>query len=230
MRHRKALVDIISMVKHAAHEESPLLNSAERVAVAFERVTRGQTFTPEQQAWLDRIRTVMQANLSIDREDFDYQDALVRHGGWGAARRAFGPERLGAQHRLDPEHRVERFARALARRGHLEARDLLAREVVLLGRQDARYAAPVEDRLSPGNCSSPPARQEGIGVGGGLGDGGEEGDLGPAQVLDRLVEVDAGGVGDPVRPVAVRDDAQVLGEDTGRSTSMPPSSATPITR
>jgi type I restriction enzyme R subunit len=94
MRHRKALVDIISMVKHAAHEESPLLNSAERVALAFERVTRGQTFTPEQQAWLDRIRTVMQANLSIDKEDFDNQPALSGPGGWGAARKAFGPDRL----------------------------------------------------------------------------------------------------------------------------------------
>ena len=102
MRHRKALVDIISMVKHAAREESPLLTSAERVALAFERVTREQTFTPEQQAWLDRIRTVMQANLSIDREDFDYQDALVRHGGWGAARNAFGADRLeDLLHRLN---------------------------------------------------------------------------------------------------------------------------------
>jgi type I restriction enzyme R subunit len=35
MRHRKALVDIISMVKHAAHEESPLLTSPERVTLAF---------------------------------------------------------------------------------------------------------------------------------------------------------------------------------------------------
>ena len=57
-------------------------------------MTQGQTFTPEQQAWLDRIRTVMQANLSIDKEDFDNQPALAAPGGWGAARRAFGPDRL----------------------------------------------------------------------------------------------------------------------------------------
>jgi type I restriction enzyme R subunit len=94
MRHRKALVDIISMVKHAAREESPLLTSAERAARAFQKVTQGQTFTPEQQAWLDRIRTVMQANLSIDKEDFDNQPALTAPGGWGAARKAFGPDRL----------------------------------------------------------------------------------------------------------------------------------------
>jgi type I restriction enzyme R subunit len=102
LRHRKALVDIISMVKHAAREESPLLTSAERVTLAFDRVSAGQTFTPEQQAWLERIRTVMQANLSIDREDFEYQDALMRYGGWGAARRAFGADRLDELlHRLN---------------------------------------------------------------------------------------------------------------------------------
>ena len=36
----------------------------------------------------------MQQNLSIDREDFDYQAALADVGGWGAARRVFGDDRL----------------------------------------------------------------------------------------------------------------------------------------
>lgn len=53
-----------------------------------------------------RMRTVMQANLSIDREDFDYQDALVRHGGWGAARCAFGADR--------PEDLLHRLNEAIA--------------------------------------------------------------------------------------------------------------------
>jgi hypothetical protein len=45
---------------------------------------------------------MMQANLSIDREDFDYQPVLVKDGGWGGARRALGPERLaGLLHRLN---------------------------------------------------------------------------------------------------------------------------------
>ncbi len=79
MRHRKALVDIISMVKHAAREESPLLTSAERVARAFQKVTQGQTFTPDQQAWLDRIRTVMQANLA-HRQGRLRQPARPRRG------------------------------------------------------------------------------------------------------------------------------------------------------
>jgi hypothetical protein len=78
---RKPLVDVISMVKHAAKEDEPLYTASERVEPAFVNVTAGKSFTPNQQAWLDRIRQVMLANLSIDREDFDYQDALSARGG-----------------------------------------------------------------------------------------------------------------------------------------------------
>ncbi len=46
LRHRKALVDIISMVKHAAREESPLLTSAERAARAFQKVTQARRSRP----------------------------------------------------------------------------------------------------------------------------------------------------------------------------------------
>jgi type I restriction enzyme R subunit len=96
IQYRKPLVDVISMVKHAVHDHEPLWNAAERVERAFAAVTAGQTFTPDQQAWLDRIRQVMLQNLSIDREDFDYQDALASPGGWGAARRVFGEQHLVA--------------------------------------------------------------------------------------------------------------------------------------
>jgi type I restriction enzyme R subunit len=94
LHYRKALVDVISMVKHAAKEGEPLLTASERVQRAFTQVTAGRTFTLDQQRWLDRIRQVMLENLSIDREDFDYQDALVGAGGWGAARRDFGDQSL----------------------------------------------------------------------------------------------------------------------------------------
>jgi type I restriction enzyme R subunit len=94
VRYKKPLVDVISMVKHAAKEEEPLLTAGERVERAFAAVTAGQAFTPEQQKWLDRIREVMFQNLSIDREDFEYQDALSGAGGWGAAKKLFGDESL----------------------------------------------------------------------------------------------------------------------------------------
>jgi len=81
LHYRKALVDVISMVKHAANDQSPLLNAAERVERAFAQVTAGKTFTPEQQQWLDRIKTHLQENLSIDKEDFDLQPLFARFGG-----------------------------------------------------------------------------------------------------------------------------------------------------
>jgi type I restriction enzyme R subunit len=88
--YRRALVDIISMVKHAATDTAPLLTATERVERAFDRLTNGRSFTPEQQQWLDRIRIHMIENLSIDREDFDLVPVFTRQGGSAAARRVFG--------------------------------------------------------------------------------------------------------------------------------------------
>jgi type I restriction enzyme R subunit len=88
--YRRALVDIISMIKHAVNDTAPLLTAAERVERTFNRLTQGQSFTPEQQQWLDRIRIHMIENLSIDREDFDLVPVFTREGGSTAARRVFG--------------------------------------------------------------------------------------------------------------------------------------------
>lgn len=94
VKYQKPLVDIVSMVKHAANEEQPLLTAAERVERAFETVTAGQSFTPDQQKWLDRIRAHMRESLSIEREDFDLIPVFADYGGLGVARRVFGPKRL----------------------------------------------------------------------------------------------------------------------------------------
>ena len=88
--YHKALVDIISMVKHAANDQNPLLTAEERVSRAFERVTAGQTFTAEQQQWLDRIKAHLVANLTIDPEDFDVLPVFTRAGGRSQATRVFG--------------------------------------------------------------------------------------------------------------------------------------------
>ena len=87
-----ALVDIISMVKHAADQQNPLLTAAERVERAFHKVTAGQTFTADQQQWLDRIREHLRENLSIDKEDFDELPIFNRYGGWGKVYSVFGPK------------------------------------------------------------------------------------------------------------------------------------------
>jgi type I restriction enzyme R subunit len=88
-RYNKALVDIISMIKHAAREEESLLTAEERVSLAFDRVTVGKDFTSDQRLWLDRIRSHLIANLSIDKEDFEYIPVFSDYGGWNKANRVF---------------------------------------------------------------------------------------------------------------------------------------------
>jgi len=88
-RYSKALIDIISMVKHAAKEEEPLMSASERVDRALKRLAIGHKFTPEQQQWLDRIRSHLVENLSISRDDFDIVPVLSNPGGWKPADRAF---------------------------------------------------------------------------------------------------------------------------------------------
>lgn len=85
----KAMADIISMVKKAAKESSPLFTAEERVALAIERVTFRRKLTPEQSQWMDYIRQHLIANLSIDRDDFDSVPVLSNRGGWGRANRVF---------------------------------------------------------------------------------------------------------------------------------------------
>jgi type I restriction enzyme R subunit len=84
------LVDIISMVKHAARKEEPLLTAAERVERAFAKIMVGRRFTEEQQKWLDRIRAHLVVNLSIERADFTTVPVLFDAGGWMPANGAFG--------------------------------------------------------------------------------------------------------------------------------------------
>lgn len=86
---KKALADIISMVKHAANQQNPLLNAAERVNKAINTITTANPFTPEQTQWLERIRTHLQENLSIDEEDFNSQPILSDNGGWKKANAIF---------------------------------------------------------------------------------------------------------------------------------------------
>jgi type I restriction enzyme R subunit len=81
LQHKKALADIISMVKHAADEHLPLLNAPERVAHAVESIKKAHKFTPEQLEWLGRIHAHLQTNLCIDLEDLETQPIFTQHGG-----------------------------------------------------------------------------------------------------------------------------------------------------
>jgi type I restriction enzyme R subunit len=104
-RYRKSLVDIISMVKHAAAEQNPLLTAVERAAKAVAQITQGRSFSPEQQQWLELIQNHLAENLSIDADDFDVIPSLEGAGGWGNANRAF-------EGKLEPM--LQQFNEALA--------------------------------------------------------------------------------------------------------------------
>ena len=99
--YNKALVDIISMVKHAAREDEPLYTASERVERAFAKVTEGKQFTDEQQKWLDRIREHLIVNLSIDKGDFEVIQVFTRFGGWGRANRLFDNQLDNILHELN---------------------------------------------------------------------------------------------------------------------------------
>ncbi|HEY1686488.1 MAG TPA: type I restriction-modification enzyme R subunit C-terminal domain-containing protein [Tepidisphaeraceae bacterium] len=85
----KALVDIISMVKHAGAESQPLLTAEERVNQALDKLMAGKAFTPQQQKWIDRIRQHLIVNLTIEKDDFDGLPVFADFGGWGKANQDF---------------------------------------------------------------------------------------------------------------------------------------------
>jgi type I restriction enzyme R subunit len=88
--YQKALVDIISMIKHAAEAEEPLYTAGERVERAIEKVIAGKPFAPEQKQWLDLIEAHLIENLTIDRQDFDLLPVFSLRGGLSQATRVFG--------------------------------------------------------------------------------------------------------------------------------------------
>jgi type I restriction enzyme R subunit len=87
--YNKAIADIISMVKHAAREEEPILTAEERVDRAMQRVTAQKSFDEEQLKWLGLIREHLIQNLTIEVADFEVAPIFERHGGLTRARKVF---------------------------------------------------------------------------------------------------------------------------------------------
>ena len=85
----KSLADVISVVKHAAIRQAPLLTAQERVNAALARLLTRHSFTIEQKQWLSLIREHLVANLSLDEEDFDLTPLLAGRGGVARARKTF---------------------------------------------------------------------------------------------------------------------------------------------
>lgn len=87
--HHKALADIISMVKHAAKSEEPILTAEERVDRALKRVKGRKSFSGDQDQWLGFIREHLVKNLTIELDDFRHLPVFERHGGLARARKVF---------------------------------------------------------------------------------------------------------------------------------------------
>ncbi len=90
--YNKALADIISIVKHSAKDESPILTAQERVELVMRRIMREKSFTLEQVKWLELIREHLVENLTIDMEDFELMPVFTRQGGRAKARKIFSNE------------------------------------------------------------------------------------------------------------------------------------------
>lgn len=87
--YHKALVDIISMVKHAAKEDEELLTAEERVSRAINNLREQISFSHEQDEWLELIKNHLIENLTIDIDDFEYMPVFERKGGITVAKRIF---------------------------------------------------------------------------------------------------------------------------------------------
>jgi type I restriction enzyme, R subunit len=85
----KPLADMISMVKHAAQEQQPVLTAEERVNAAMSKLMEAHKFTLEQKQWLSLIQEHLVTNLSIDEEDFDLTPLLQGRGGKAKAGKVF---------------------------------------------------------------------------------------------------------------------------------------------
>lgn len=92
------LVDVIALVKHALHPDTPLVPHTQTVDERFRQWLADQraanvAFTAEQLKWLDAIRDHVASSLAIDADDFEYAP-FAQLGGLGKAHEVFG-DRLG---------------------------------------------------------------------------------------------------------------------------------------
>jgi type I restriction enzyme R subunit len=85
----KALADVISIVKHAALEQEPVLTAEERVNRAMDKLVANHKFTSEQMQWLSLVREQLIKNLTIEEDDFDNVPLLHGRGGAAKAKRVF---------------------------------------------------------------------------------------------------------------------------------------------
>jgi type I restriction enzyme R subunit len=87
--YHKEVVDIISMVKHAAKETELLLSPSERVNQAIQKVTYGKQLNSEQQQWMEYIKEHLKQNMTIDENDLKVIPVFADRGGFTRFRKVF---------------------------------------------------------------------------------------------------------------------------------------------
>jgi type I restriction enzyme R subunit len=93
---RRVLTDLVTLVRFALHEDDELVPFPERVAERYrawllQQQNQGRKFTPEQVAWLERIRDTIASSLGIGREDL-IGPPFSERGGLGKAVELFGTQ------------------------------------------------------------------------------------------------------------------------------------------
>jgi type I restriction enzyme, R subunit len=93
---RRIVTNLVMLVRYALHEDEELVAFPDRVTERYhawllQQENVGREFTPEQVAWLERIRDTIASSLGVTREDFEYAPFAER-GGLGKAVELFGDE------------------------------------------------------------------------------------------------------------------------------------------
>lgn len=92
----KQLVDVIALVRHAIHPDTPLTPVGLTVEERYQQwITdqhgAGKTFTPDQRKWLDAIKDHIASSLSIEQDDLE-EVPFNGIGGLGRAYELFGDQ------------------------------------------------------------------------------------------------------------------------------------------
>ncbi len=87
--YHKDLIDIISMVKHAASFQEPLLTIDERVDNAIKKVLHGRSLSYDQLNWMNYIKEHLKQNFTVDETDFNELPVFNDRGGWKKFKKVF---------------------------------------------------------------------------------------------------------------------------------------------
>jgi type I restriction enzyme R subunit len=101
----RLLVDVVSLVRFALHQDGELVPHAERVRERFavwltQQENRGRAFTTEQRRWLEMMRDHIATSLEIEVDDFDLTP-FTNEGGLARATKLFGSDLGNILHELN---------------------------------------------------------------------------------------------------------------------------------